>query len=438
MSSENSRQRSRKVAFRVWPRMLAASLAILFMVGVGGGWAVNASLSGAIVAPGFVVVERNVKKVQHLDGGIVAEIAVRDGDHVEAGQIVMRLDVSITKAELGVVETQLIELSGRKIRLAAERDGLESIEVPAEFVAMGPLADAVLQGETRLFNENRKTRESQKEQLKLRIRQLEEEVRGLTAQADAKKVEIEIIGKELVQVRELHRQNLTPITRVYAMERDAARLSGDRGHLIAQMARAAGQVSEIQLQIISIDQNVRTEAQRELRTIEGRIGELLERQTAARDRLRRMDIRAPQAGVVHELSVHTVGGIVTPASTIMMIVPDDERLSVEARIAPFDIDQVKVGQETRLRFTAFSRTMTPEIPARITHVAANISQDVKSGGSYYVVRADVDRAASSKLAGLELVPGMPVEVFIATSQRTPLSYFMKPLTDQFMRAFREE
>lgn len=418
--------------------MLAASLAILFMVGVGGGWAVNASLSGAIVAPGFVVVERNVKKVQHLDGGIVAEIAVRDGDHVEAGQIVMRLDVSITKAELGVVETQLIELSGRKIRLAAERDGLESIEVPAEFVAMGPLADAVLQGETRLFNENRKTRESQKEQLKLRIRQLEEEVRGLTAQADAKKVEIEIIGKELVQVRELHRQNLTPITRVYAMERDAARLSGDRGHLIAQMARAAGQVSEIQLQIISIDQNVRTEAQRELRTIEGRIGELLERQTAARDRLRRMDIRAPQAGVVHELSVHTVGGIVTPASTIMMIVPDDERLSVEARIAPFDIDQVKVGQETRLRFTAFSRTMTPEIPARITHVAANISQDVKSGGSYYVVRADVDRAASSKLAGLELVPGMPVEVFIATSQRTPLSYFMKPLTDQFMRAFREE
>jgi HlyD family type I secretion membrane fusion protein len=437
-SKSGSETRSKGEPFRLWPQFLVGGLAVLILVAGGGSWAVTARLSGAVIAPGFLVVERNVKKVQHLDGGIVAGIAVKEGDRVAAGQVVLRLDNMLTKTELGVIETQLVELAGRKARLLAERNGEDNLRFEPGFDAMGATAPSVREGELRLFAESRKSRESQKSQLQMRVGQFGEEIVGLRLQIEAKEGELKLIGKELEQVRYLHEGKLTSVSRLYAMERELTKLNGEKGNLTAQVARAKGQISEINLQIVSIDQNARTEAQRELRSIEARMAELQERQAAARDRLKRTDLRAPLSGVVHELAVHTVGGVVTPASPIMTIVPDGERLSIEVRISPADIDQVAIGQAARVRFTAFNQRTTPEASTVVTRVAANVSQDPKSGASFYTGELEIDRSVEKTLGGLKLLPGMPVEVFIATSERTAFSYFVKPLTDQFARAFKEE
>lgn len=411
---------------------------ILLMVVGAGGWAWTAKLSGAIISPGFVVVERNVKKVQHLDGGIVAEITVEEGARVSEGQILIRLDSTLIRAELSVIVSQLVELEGRWTRLAAERDGAAELTFPTGFGAMAPGAENVRAGEIRLFNENRHARRSQREQLEERIKQLDEEIQGLTVQLASKRGELKIISMELKQTRHLHHLKLTTVTRVYALEREEMKLRGEEGHLIAQAARAKGQISEIQVQIATAEQTMRADAQKEIRAIEARVGELNERRIAAEDRLGRMEIRSPQTGFVHELAVHTVGGIVTPAAPIMMIVPEKEKRSIEVRIAPVDIDQVAVGQQARLRFTAFNQRTTPEVGATVTRVAANVSQDVKTGASYYSAHLNLDGAAVQALGDLKLVPGMPLEAFIATGERSAISYLVKPLTDQFARAFKEE
>jgi len=418
--------------------VLAGVLAMVLLIGVGGGWAVMSTLASAIVGQGTVVVERNVKKVQHLDGGIVAEIAVKEGDRVKAGQVVVRLDGTQTRAELGVVQSQLIELAGRRVRMLAERDGLVTIAFPSDFDALGAEAHEVRKGEARLFEENLRTREAQKQQLTTRISQLEEETIGLKVQRKSKSDELALIRKELDQVADLQRRQLTSITRVYALERQLARLEGELGALISQIARTGGQMSEIRLQIIGLDQTARSEAQKELRATEARISELAERQTAARDRLSRIEIRAPQDGFVHELAAHTVGGVVTPASPIMSIVPADERLTVEVRLSPADRDQLILGQEARLRFTAFNHRQTPEGKGRLIRIGADVTQDQKTGQNYYVGSLEVDPMVKVDDAELRLVPGMPVEVFITTGERTPLSYILKPLRDQLERALREK
>lgn len=403
-----------------------------------GGWAATADLSGAIIASGSVVVDKHSKKVQHKDGGIVASIHVRSGEKVEAGQILISLDDTQTKAELGIVRAQLVELTGRKARLVAERDGLTTIEFPEAMEAMGPDAANVRAGETRLFEENRKSRQSQKEQLGSRISQITDEIDGLTRQRDAKKKEHDIITKELLQVTSLQQRSLTPITRVYQMERESTRLTGEHGSLIANIAKAKGQISELEMQILTLDQTVRSEAQKELRAIEARVAELTERQFAAVDRLNRIVLKAPQMGVVHELNVHTVGGVVTPAEPIMLIVPEDEALTVEARFSPTDRDQLQPGQSARMRFTAFNQRTTPEVTGTIKTVAADVTIDPKNGQSYFSGRIALDGQAMDKLGNIKLVPGMPVEVFVATGDRTALTYLTKPFTDQWTRAFKEE
>lgn len=403
-----------------------------------GGWAATADLSGAIIASGSIVVDKHSKKVQHKDGGIVASIHVRSGEKVVAGQTLIRLDDTQTKAELGIVRAQLVELTGRKARLIAERDGLSAIEFPDAIDAMGPDAAHVRVGETRLFEENRKSRQSQKEQLASRIGQINDEIDGLTRQRDAKKKEHDIIKKELAQVTSLQERSLTPITRVYQMERESTRLTGEHGSLIANIAKARGQISELEMQILTLDQTVRSEAQKELRGIEARVAELTERQLAAVDRLNRVELKAPQGGVIHELNVHTVGGVITPAEPIMLIVPEDEALTVEARFSPTDRDQLQPGQATRMRFTAFNQRTTPEVTGTIKTVAADVTVDPKNGQSYFSGRIALDGQAMEKLGNIKLVPGMPVEVFVATGDRTALTYLTKPFTDQWARAFKEE
>lgn len=401
------------------------------------GWAGQAKLSGAIIAQGSVVVDRNVKKVQHSLGGIVAEIAVKNGDVVREGDLLLRLDATQIKAEIGVIRTQLVELYARGARLSAERDGRARMTFPATLTAFGEEGAAAFKEEERLFQEAMQSRDSQKHQLRLRIEQIREEITGVTSQRVAKEGELSLIHRELLDVRSLNQKGLTPITRVYALERDAQRLGGDHGGLVAQIARAKGQISEIEVQLLGLDDNHRAQAQRELRALDSKVAELIERDVAARDKLARIEIRAPQSGVVHELAFHTVNGVVAPAEQIMLIVPSEDRLTVQARLLPTDIDQVALGQPARIVLSAYNRQTTPELGGRVIHVSADTTLDPKTGQTYYLARLEI--SDTSRLAGtdVKIMPGMPIEVFIVTGDRTAMSYLLKPLTDQMNRAFRE-
>ena len=403
-----------------------------------GGWAGMANLTGAIIAPGTFVVEGNVKKVQHSYGGIVSEINVKNGDHVQSGQILMRLDATQIRAELDILKLQTIELTARSARFSAESNGLASFVLPQAFLEQSAVAKAAAEGEIRIFEEARRTKESQKEQLRLRIQQATEEISGLTAQSDAKVGELKIIKLELDQTRMLYEKKLTPATRVYAMEREEMRLAGELGGFKAQIARAYGQISEINVQILVVDESVRAQAQRELRVTEAKLSELAEREIAVSDRLLRVDLRAPLSGIVHELAVHTVGGVVTAAEPVMLIVPEEQGLTIQARISPADVDQVVNGRSARLRLSAFSQKSSPELNGHVTDVSADVTVDAKTGQSYYEVRLAMDDSAQRLVGNLKLVPGMPVEVFMSTGDRTALSYLTKPFTDQMNRTFREQ
>ena len=423
--------------FSISGRVVFGALIMSGLVIGIGGWAAMAELSGAVIAPGTIVVDKNVKKVQHRDGGIVNVIHVKNGDRVEAGRVIVELDDTQIRAELGVVRSQITELTARKARLSAEIDGREAVTFPEGFLTSSAQAGEVAAGEQRLFKETRTNLDNQKEQLGLQIVQLEEEITGIEAQRTAKKAQMELIDKEHEQIANLLKKKLTSLTRLYSIRREAERLRGELGGLDAQIARAKGRISEIRVQILSADQTARLQAQRELRSAEAKLNELHQRDVAAQDRLKRTKLHAPQSGLVHELAVHTVGGVITAAETVLVIVPNNERLTIEARFAPVDIDQVYVGREAKLRFSAFNQQTTPELDGRVVHVSADVSSDPNTSQQYYIGRLEIDPKSRELIKDLELLPGMPVEVFVSTGARTALSYLMKPVTDQVHRAFRE-
>jgi HlyD family secretion protein len=403
------------------------------------GWAATTDISGAVVAPGVLVVETNVKKVQHPTGGVVGEILVRDGASVKAGDVVVRLDDTVTRANLAIVTKSLDELAARQARLRAERDDLSSIAFPRELVARSTSSQVreIIEEEQKLFEVRASARSGQKAQLQERVGQLQEELSGLAAQTDAKEKEIAFVHRELEGVRELWKKNLIPITRLMLLEREAVRIEGERGNLLATSAQAKGKITEIGLQIAQIDRDLKSEATKELREIQGKVAELVERKVAAEDQLKRVDIIAPQSGVVHQLAVHTVGGVIGPGEQLMLVVPGSDELTVEVRVAPQDIDQLQIGQRAVLRFAAFNQRTTPEIAGHLRVVSADIAQDQKTGVSYYLGRIGIPPAEVARLKGLKLVPGMPVETFLQTQDRTVLSYLVKPLEDQIVKAFRE-
>jgi HlyD family secretion protein len=420
-------------------RHLTCGIAIVALLAGGvGGLAATTELAGAVIASGLVVVDSNVKKVQHPTGGVVGELRVRDGARVKAGDVVVRLDETITQASLAIVVKGLNEMLVRQARLEAERDDAKAPSFPAELVARrgDPEIARIIEGERTLFEVRRTARAGQKAQLKERIAQLKEEIQGLTGQIAAKARQIELIATELEGVRELWRKNLVPIQRVTALEREAARLEGDRGQLIAATAQAKGRITETELQIIQIDQDLRSEVSKELREVQPKIGELIERKVAAEDQLKRIDIRAPQDGLVHQLAVHTVGGVVTGGEAMMLIVPESDVLTVEAKIAPQEIDQVRLGQPATLRFSAFNQRTTPELNGVVERVSADLSTDQRTGVTYYTARIGLPEPEIARLGALRLLPGMPVETFVRTGERTVLSYLMKPFSDQAVRAFR--
>jgi HlyD family secretion protein len=419
--------------------LVAVVVVCILVIGVGG-WGTTAVISGAVVASGSLVVDSNVKKVQHPTGGIVGELRVRDGDHVHAGDIVVRLDETITRANLAIVSKGLDELMARKARLESERDGWDTIVFPAQLVAgaSDPDRAAAMDSERKLFNLRKTARSGQKAQLRERVAQLGEEIAGLTAQQNSKSKEISLVERELAGVRDLWSKNLVQINRLTALEREAARLDGERGQLVAAAAQAKGKVAETALQILQIDQDIASEVAKELREVDGKIGEFVERKVTAEDQLKRIDVRAPQDGTVFQLAVHTVGGVITAGDPIMLIVPEADNLAVEVKVNPQDIDQLQLNQKAILRFTSFNARTTPEIEGVVTRISADISTDQRTGQSYYTLRISLPPEQVERLGDVKLLPGMPVEAFVQTGDRTMLSYLMKPLHDQFVRAFREK
>lgn len=406
-----------------------------------GGWAATYQLSGAVVGQGVVVVDSSVKKVQHPTGGIVGELRVREGDEVKAGDILVRLDETQTLANATIVTQSVDELRARQARLEAERDNADQIVFPKSLLERSndtsSEAARSIVAERTLFDLRKQARAGQKAQLTERGAQLLEEIKGYAGQVEAKLKEVDLIHQELDGVRTLWQKNLIPITRLTSLERDSARLEGERSQLAGAIAQSKGKIAEIQLQIIQVDQDLRSEVGKDLIETRSKLSELSERKTAAVDQLNRIDIRAPQSGRVHELSVHTVGGVIAPGEQIMLIVPDADALAIEVKIAPHDITQVYLGQTATVRFSSFDQKTTPEVEGTVSLVSPDLTQDQRTGVSYYMIRIAVKPNELGKLGAKKLMPGMPADVFVKTSGRTAFSYLTKPLMDQAERAFRE-
>ncbi|WP_425908324.1 HlyD family type I secretion periplasmic adaptor subunit [Nitrobacter sp. TKz-YC02] len=424
-------------------RYLLAGTILVFLVTLGiGGWAATTELSSAVVASGVLVVDSSVKKVQHPTGGVIGELRVRDGDHVRAGNILVRLDETQTRAAATIITKSVDELLARQARLETERDNIPELVFPAALLdrARDPTSDAAraISAESSLFDLRRQAREGQKSQLKERSAQLQDEINGYQAQIEAKRKEVDFIRQELEGVQTLWQKKLVPISRLTALERDSARIEGERSQLSGMIAQAKGKKAEIQLQIIQVDQDLRSEVGKDLIEARSKIAEMSERRIAAVDQLQRIDIRAPQSGVVYQLSAHTVGGVIGPGEQIMLIVPDADTLAVEVKIAPQDIDHIHVGQPTILRLSAFNQHTTPEITGAVSMISPDLTQDQRTGTSFYTTRIVLKPEELERLGSVKLIPGMPVDAFIQMGERTALSYLMKPLRDQAARAFKEK
>jgi HlyD family secretion protein len=412
---------------------------LIVSAGVIGGWASFVPLSGAVVLPGTLVVESKVKKVQHPTGGIVTKIDVQDGSHVAAGELIARLDETQARSNYQMFSQQLEQIRMRLGRLTAERDGAEELTAPAE-----PLARAGNEGlkklmasERSLFNARTTARRSQKELLQSHVSQLGEQINGLDAQIKSKAEQVTLISKELEGVQGLYEKGLVPLTRLTTLQREAARLEGERGQLVSAIAEAKSKISEAEIQILRIDQDFRTELMKDLREAQDKEAELIEKTVAARDVLNRTEIRAPANGIVHQLSIHTIGGVVAPGEVIMEVVPDADGLEVEAHLPPQDVDQVHPGQTTYVRFSAFNQRTTPQLSGLVSYVSADLTSDKQTNASYYTVRVTLPPNERLRLGGLQLVSGMPTEVFLQTGSRTMMSYLFKPMTEQLGRMFNE-
>jgi HlyD family secretion protein len=415
-----------------YERELRTALRVLIIgIGVAAGWATLVPLSAAVVLPGTLVVESSVKKIQHPNGGVVADIPVHDGMRVNPGDLLVRLDETQVRAGRQVVTNQLEQVRVRIARLVAERDDA------AELIIGEEVDHQLAASEFSLFKARASARHGQKELLQNNISQFEEQIGGLDAQLKSKSSQLTLISGELSGVEDLFNKGLVPITRMMSLKRDAARLEGERGQLVSAIAETKAKIGQAQLQIVRVDQEFRAEVMKDLRDSMDKEAELTEKSVAAQDQLDRVTIRAPTAGIVHQLSIHTIGGVVRPGDVIMEIVPVSDDLEIEARLPPQDIDQVGRGQNAYLRFTAFNQRTTPQLAGSVAYVSADLGHDPQTNSAFYTVRITLPATERHRLAGLTLVSGMPVEVFLQTGTRTMASYLLKPISDQFHRMFNE-
>lgn len=411
---------------------------------LGGGlgtWAATAKLAGAVIATGQLRVQNNRQIVQHIDGGVVGAILVRDGDTVAAGQVLVRLDETVLRSELTVLESQLYEIVARRGRLEAAQIESKTIEFDEELLAEAlhnPDVAKLLDGQQALFNARRESTSKEMEVMSERKVQLGDQIIGAEAEVASLVRQSELIEEELVGQRKLLKQGLAQAARVLSLEREAARLRGQSGQLTAQIAQLRGQISEMDIEELRLTAGLREEAITELRELGFRELELKERRIALRERLSRLEIRAPLPGVVLDMSVHAVKSVIRPADPILYIVPNNTELVVDARVEPINIDSLFRGQDAVLRFSAFNSRTTPEVFGTVATVSPDSIVDEQTGMSFYKAEVKLKAGELAKLEGQELLPGMPVEVYIQTGERTPFNYFAKPMTDYFTRALREE
>jgi HlyD family secretion protein len=412
--------------------ILVGSLVVVLIV-----MAAFADIRGAVIAAGQVSVESKVKKIAHPRGGVIAEIYVKDGDRVKAGDALMRLDSTVSGVSASVSGEGLDQLLAQRARLEAERDSAGSVRFPAALTRRGDAsARAAMAEEARMFRLRRQAVLGQKAQLNERINQLEQQIRGYQSQINASNRQSALIQPELEGVRSLWEKKLVTINKVNQLERTAVDLDASVASLNANIAQARGRITEIRQQAIQLDQDSRSQAGAQLGEVMKLLNDQQVRAVGSDDELTKSVIRAPYDGVVDKLAFTTIGGVIPPAETIMEIVPDTDQLTVEAKISPVDIDQISIGQPAKLRFSAFNAQTTPEVDGQLVHVSAETTTDERSGMSYYTARLDVNQQEVRKLGALKLVPGMPVEAYIQTGERSLLSFITKPLRDQVSRAFR--
>lgn len=420
--------------------IIAGLFIIVVMLGGFGTWATTAELSSAIVATGVVTVDSNRKTVQHLEGGIVAEILVSDGDEVDQNQLLIRLDDTRAAANLANIEAQIDVFEARLARLKAEQSLQEEIIFSDAFKARSyePIVAEMIAAQTSLFKARRDRLKGEITLQGQKKVQYQEQIQGLEAQADAMR-EIEVISlDELATSRRLYQNGNLTLSPVLEKEKSVANLKGQLGGLQSDIAVAKASMVESDLQRLQLKINFRETVESELLDVQARIFELREQHNTANYEHHRIDIRAPRAGKVLSMAVHTVGGVISPGQAILDIVPEDDELIVEARIQPQDIDKVTFGQIAVVRMSAFSARTTPELNGLVNGISADSFIDETNGMSFYKLRIRIPLDELEKLNTLELLPGMPAEVFVQMGGRTFLSYLMKPLSDSALRAFREE
>ena len=415
------------------------ALLVVALLGTLYGWGVRAQIKGAVIAPGQIVVESHSKRVQHRDGGIVSKVFVEEGARVIAGMELLRLDDTDTRAELSIIEAVFDEAIASESRLRAQIGGNGELLVPQQLAdRMGePSVVEIIEGQKRLLRSQITTMDGRKKQLAQQIQQLQKEIDGVQAQHDSVVRQSRLIGKELSDVKSLEEQKLVRISRVLALEREKARLDGLAGQYVATIARARGRIGETRLKILQVDEEARRAALTDLRETQTRIAQLNERKTAANAKLKRTSVYSPRTGYVLQLNVHTIGGVIKPGETLMLIVPENDDLVIKAKLRPEDVTQVYESQQALVRLPAFDQRKTPQIIGEIEHVGADLMQTDKNESAYYDTRVRLASDELAKLGDEPLKPGMPVEVFIQTSERTPLNYLIKPLLDQMAHAFRE-
>lgn len=434
---------ARDAARRRWPvggTMMLGLLSLLLLVGGFGGWATLSRISGAVVAHGQIEVERHRQVVQHPEGGVVDEILVREGDPVRAGDPLIRLDGDLLQTELAIVEGQYFEILARRGRLEAERDEAPAPQFPAELldsIPERPELQGLVDGQTSLFRARRDTLKQSLDQLAQQARQVSDQIVGIEAQEAATRTQRELIERELTDQRTLLDKGLAQAPRVLALEREAASLDGRLGELAASRAQGQTRLTEIGITQLAQSSERRESAETDLRDQGYRELELAERRRSLSEQIARLEIRAPVSGVVQELQVTTPRSVIRGADPILFLIPQDRPLVAAARISPLNVDEVRVGQPVMLRMSALSSRTTPEIGGTLVGVSADAVTDQATGVPYYRAEVTIAQDQLSRLGGAALVPGMPVEVFIQTGERSPMAYLLKPLTDYFARALRE-
>jgi len=427
-----------------WPvrgALLVGVLGIAVLLGGFGTWAVFSNIAGAVVASGQIEVDRNRQVVQHIDGGVVADILVDEGDLVAEGQTLLRLDPADLQSELTITEGQLFELMARRGRLEAERDEVDNITFSQELLQLAqtrPEVAELVEGQSRLFEARRESVRREVEQLEKRASQIENQIVGIQAQQAATREQLQLIKEELGNQQSLFDRGLAQASVVLNLRRNEANLQGTLGELIASEAQAEGRITELEIETLKLNTQRREEAITRVRDLRYQELELIETRRSLRDRLSRLEITAPVSGIVYGMTVRTPRSVIRPADPVLYLVPQDRPLVIAAQVAPTDIDQLHVGQSVSIRLPALDQRQTPELFGSVTLFSADAFRDEATGGSYYRAEIELNEGEMDRLpGGTVLIPGMPVESYIRTADRSPLAYLVKPLADYFVKAFRE-